>query len=58
MPISEKKTEQLTHCILAPRDRERVILLNNEAIFTDLDLKFAVNKNSDSMTLKLYQIRI
>ena len=54
MPISGKKTEELTHCILAPRKRERVIFLNDEAIITDIDLKFGVNKNSDSLTLKLY----
>ena len=44
----------ITHCILALRERARVIFLNNEAIFTDIDLKFDVNKNSDSLTLKLY----
>ena len=40
------------------RERERVIFLNNEEIFADIGLKFGVNKNSDSMTLKLYSIKI
>ena len=53
MPIPEKKN-RITNPLYFGSKRERVIFLNNEAIFTDVDLKFGVNKNFDSMTLKLY----